>query len=307
MAAVESKLDTLDTELGSVEAKLDDGSRFTSDSEAAALEANLTAEIDANEVKIDAVANDLLVVDGKVDALETKLDTLDTDVGALETKLHDGTRYTDDAEAAALEANLAAEINANETKIDDLDADVAAVESKLDTEFPVIQDKLDGLEMQLTDLDLDVANVESKLDDETRFTDDAEAAALEANLTAEIDANEVKIDAVANDLLVVDGKVDALETKLDTLDTDVGALETKLDDETSFTDDAELAILETNLTTQIDANEALIIDVDADVAAVESKLDTLDTELGSVEAKLDDGSRFTSDSEAAALRGEPDG
>ena len=52
MAAVEGKLDSLDTDLGSVEAKLDDETRFTDDAEAAALEANLTAEIDANETAI---------------------------------------------------------------------------------------------------------------------------------------------------------------------------------------------------------------------------------------------------------------
>ena len=85
------------------------------------------------------------------------------------------------------------------------------------------------------------------------------------------------------------------------IDVAVAAVEGKLDDETRFTDDAEAAALEANLTAEINANESLLIDLDADVAAVEGKLDSLDTDLGSVEAKLDDETRFTDDAEAAAL------
>jgi hypothetical protein len=183
----------------------------------------------------------------------------------------------------------------------DLGTSTDAIEAKLDDEALFTDDtelatheanvivKIDANEAKID-------AVEVKLDDETRFTDDAELATHEANVIAEIDANEAKIDAV----------------------------EVKLDTEARFTDDTELAAAQAALKGEIDENEGKIDIIDTNVdtllvnlsqhdqdikqdivdltTAMNLRFDTVDAAIVSVEAKLDDGTRFTSDTELAAAQ-----
>ena len=140
------------------------------------------------------------------------------DLNKLESKLDDETRFTDDTELAAHDTGIKNAIAGAKT-------DILNAISAHDT-------AIKGL----------LATIEDKLDDETRFTDDAELAALQSALKDEIDANEGKLDtiigynipdrftSVDNALAAIEGKLDDEFYGLSAIATAVGAVEDKLDD-----------------------------------------------------------------------------
>ena len=143
----------------------------------------------------------------------------------------DGEALVSDADLAAHEAHVIAQINANEAKIDALEAKADSLEGKLDT------------------LTVAVSALEEKLDNEASFTDDSELATHEANVLAAIDGAESSL-AMA-----------------------IAGVESKLDDEASFTDDTELAAAQSAIISEVDANETKIDAVDNALSQIESKLD----------------------------------
>ena len=183
----------------------------------------------------------------------------------------DGEALVSDADLAAHEAHVIAQINANEAKIDALEAKADSLEGKLDT------------------LTVAVSALEEKLDDEASFTDDSELATHEANVLAAIDGAESSL-AMA-----------------------IAGVESKLDDEASFTDDTELAAAQSAIIAEVDANETKIDALATAVATVEGKLDSLDSAVGALETKLDswiltaEGKLDTLDSVVGALESKLDG
>jgi hypothetical protein len=201
--------------------------------------AGLGVKLDAIEVKLDTdipnKLNDILV---KLDAIEIKLDDgggVADKLDAIEIKLDDEARFTDDAELSVIEAKLDDEvrwvddqelalvegqISLVEAKLDDEtrftdDAELAVVEAKLDDETRFTDDaELAVIEAKLDAKDDRIESLEGKLDDETRFTDDSELSQAQVAIVAEIDQNEVKIDAI-------EAKLDGLGEKDELLQVEI--------------------------------------------------------------------------------------
>ena len=279
--AIEAKLDNLDiqAELAPIEAKLDDGSRFTSDSELSAQTSQITnlvaseAANTRNHVTTEHNQTRALIqgVEADVAAIETKIDNFkfasQASVDAIEAKLDDDPRWVDEAELNT----------ALTTQTTTLQADHASLEAKLDDGSRFTDDS--ELAAQTAALQSDHASLEAKLDDGTRFTDDSELAAQTQALT--IEHNQTQSD------------IAAVEVKLDQLDTDVASLEAKLDDATRFTDDAERAALEANLTSLIQTEHSttrahVTTEHDATRTLLNTRFDAVDAAIAAVEAKLDD-------------------
>lgn len=118
-------------DLRPIEAKLDDGTRFTSDAE--------------RNTQTTTITNNIV-------------NALNPGITRLEGKLDDGSRFTSDAERTAQTTQLVNEINQNETKIDRL-------ESKLDderrftddSELAAVQQSIDAIEAKDDQLQLDLS------------------------------------------------------------------------------------------------------------------------------------------------------
>ena len=135
-----------------------------------------------------------------------------------------------------------------------------------------------------TEIIADLNKLESKLDAwivEAR----AKFAALSEQLATHDADIKAAIAAAKTDILNAISAHDAAIKAL------LAEIEDKLDDETRFTDDTELAALQTALKAEIDANEAKIDDIEAklDDAAVwlDARFDALDAAVAAIEGKLD--------------------
>jgi hypothetical protein len=217
--------------LDAIEIKLDSNIPGKLDDLAVKLDSVLV-KLDAVEIKLDAMGDvpdklDSILV--KLDAIEIKLDDGGNDkLDAIEIKLDDELRWVDDAELSVIEAKLDdearwvddLELSLIEAKLDDEtrftdDGELAVVEAKLDDETRYTDDaELAVIEAKLDAKDDRIESVEGKLDDETRFTDDSELGEAQATIIAEIDANEVKIDAI-------EAKLDGLGEKDELLQIEI--------------------------------------------------------------------------------------
>ena len=218
----------------------------------------------------------------------TRLKNMETILLEMSGKI-DGEKLVSDEDLAAHEASVIGQINANETKIDALEAKadslaekvdalglaIVALEGKLDDESNFVDDSelasheadvIAAITSAQSNLASAIAGVESKLDDESNFVDDSELAAAQSAIITEVDANEAKIGTLTTAVATVEGKLDGWITtatgRFDALDVAVASLETKLDDP------------------------------DSGLAAIRAAVDM-------VEAKLDDETNFTDDSELA--------
>lgn len=143
-----------------LEAKLDDGSRFTSDAELNAQTAALNAAI--------------------TNAQNNMINNNNAQTTTIVNILNDGTRFTSDAERIALQNTLVTEINANETKIDRL-------EVKLDTETSFTDDSEFAVGLQA------LAALEAKADEEAANTDYARQVQIEHALGEDNNVNKPMI------------------------------------------------------------------------------------------------------------------
>jgi hypothetical protein len=308
LADIEGKLDALGgapgadgCDLTGIEAKLD----------------NIEGKLDSGSHGLAALADAINGLEGKADAAEGKLDAIiagggdggTCDLTAIEAKLDvllNVMGVDDGGTVIGILESLENKADAAEGKLDNLDGFLQAalldiykgelnIEGKLDQAGPVIgsiEAKLDGLVAAAPDLAAALGAIENKLDDETRFTDDTELAAV----STAIDAIEAKIDnpadgGIVDTLATMEGKLDnlpdptaalaAIELKLDDAGNGLGYMESKLD------------------TVQTNTGDIL-----TNLANAETKLDNLPdptAALGAIENKLDDETRFTDDTELAAV------
>jgi len=180
----------------------------------------LGVKLDAIEVKLDTTIPDKLAALGvKLDAIEIKLDDgggVADKLDAIEIKLDDGSRFVDDAELAVVEAKLDDEARwVDDAELAQVEGQISLVEAKLDDETRFTDDaELAVIEAKLDAKDDRIESVEGKLDDETRFTDDSELSQAQQAIVAEIDQNEVKIDAI-------EAKLDSLGEKDELLQIEI--------------------------------------------------------------------------------------
>jgi len=97
-------------------------------------------------------------------------------------------------------------------------------------------------------------------------------------IVGEIDANEVKIDAIQSDVGMV-------KTTVGGIDTEVTNIEAKLDDGTTGLGAIKGAI--DTIDTEVGNIEAKLDSGTTGLGAIKGAIDTIDTEVGNIEAKLD--------------------
>ena len=143
--------------LAPIEAKLDDGTRFTSDAER-------NTQTTTLQTSITTAQNNVI---NNNNAQTTTIVNI----------LNDGTRFTSDAERIAMQNALVTEINANETKIDRL-------EVKLDNETRFTDDSEFAVGLQA------IAALEAKADEEAANTQYALEKELEHALAEDNNINK---------------------------------------------------------------------------------------------------------------------
>jgi len=155
----------------------------------------------------------------------------------------------------------------------------------------------------------DVEVIKGIIEDSSLFTSDAELTALRDELAAQLTAMKDGLSSEISELLAALQEHDSYtQGILDTVDwTDVDYLRETLDDETRFTSDAELAEL-------LGVIDECCTSMEVGMAGISTNLQTHDTEiknllnsmktedLQDIKDRLDDGARFTSDTEMAELR-----
>jgi len=136
LAKITENQAVLGAEINENEARLDDESRFTDDSEIAAHEANLIAQINENEARLDDESR--FADDTELAAHEANLIA---QINENEARLDDEFRFTDDDELAAHDVNITGEIDGNEIKIDVLQREVEELRKQLElaTQIPIQQ------------------------------------------------------------------------------------------------------------------------------------------------------------------------
>ncbi|MFC2108170.1 hypothetical protein ACFLS5_01765 [Candidatus Bipolaricaulota bacterium] len=238
----------LEIDVAAVEAKLDDETRWTDDAELATHEANVIAEIDANEVKIDILTVNLAThdTDIKADILQH-----DTDIKAL---------------IGSPAASISADIAAVKSDTAQLLTDVAAVKTDTETIISTI-----GSPAHAT-IAGDLASIEAKLDLETSFTDDDELNVHDSDIKTAIGNQTTALTGAMNaQTTALTGEINTNEGKIDTVISHVDGVEAKLDHSTYG-----LSALAVKLGT-----------IDSKIGTIDTDIATIDTEVAAIEAKLD--------------------
>ena len=253
-------------------------------------------EIDAIKVKTDNLPVDP-ASETNVDANETKIDSIITtlstilsDIWSFATRTLTGigtSGIASEANATTNTTNIITEIDANETKIDSLPTASDIADAVWDE---AIADHLSagstGEALQSADDSVDISLIAEEVwtfnatgigRTLTQGTRDTEIDAIKAktdnlpvdpaseanattntnNIIAEIDANEVKIDALSTQLTNAEtniiSEIDANEVKIDALST-------------------QLTNAETNIIAEIDANEVKIDNLQVDIDLLKEKI-----------------------------------
>jgi hypothetical protein len=139
-------------DLSPIEAKLDDGTRWTND-----------AERNTQTTTINNNTNT-----SNTNQTNTILNSINPNIARVEAKLDDGTRFTSDTERTNMQNALVGEINQNETKIDRLEAKLDDERRFTDdTEIADLQQTIDALEVKLDGLEEVTDNMRTQLQMET--------------------------------------------------------------------------------------------------------------------------------------------
>ncbi len=287
----DTEIDSILADTNEIQGKLPDnfimGSGVTTDKD---------DEIDAIKVKTDNLPVDP-ASETNVDANETKIDSIITtlstilsDIWSFATRTLTGigtSGIENKANATTNTTNIITEIDANETKIDSLPTASDIADAVWDE---AIADHLSagstGEALQSADDSVDISLIAEEVwtfnatgigRTLTQGTRDTEIDAIKAktdnlpvdpaseanattntnNIIAEIDANEVKIDALSTQLTNAEtniiSEIDANEVKIDALST-------------------QLTNAETNIIAEIDANEVKIDNLQVDIDLLKEKI-----------------------------------
>jgi len=233
--------------------------------------------------------------------VEDIISTIDwTDIATLTLILGDETRFTSNAELNALKEHLEAQLTTMNT---DLLTDISDIYTALMSHDVYAREVMETIDWT------DVEVIKGIIEDSSLFTSDAELTALRDELAAQLTAMKDGLSSEISELLAALQEHDSYtQGILDTVDwTDVDYLRETLDDETRFTSDAELAEL-------LGVIDECCTSMEVGMAGISTNLQTHDTEiknllnsmktedLQDIKDRLDDGARFTSDTEMAELR-----
>ena len=233
--------------------------------------------------------------------VEDIISTIDwTDITALNVILGDDSQFTSNAELNALKGHLEAQLTTMNT---DLLTDISDIYTALMSHDVYAQGVMETIDWT------DVEGIKGIIEDSSLFTSDAELTALRDELAAQLTAMKDGLSSEISELLAALQEHDSYtQGILDTVDwTDVDYLRETLDDETRFTSDAELAEL-------LGVIDECCTSMEVGMAGISTNLQTHDTEiknllnsmktedLQDIKDRLDDGARFTSDTEMAELR-----
>jgi hypothetical protein len=135
-------------DLTPIEAKLDDGTRWTND-----------AERNTQTTTINNNTNT-----SNTTQTNTILNSINPNIARVEAKLDDGTRFTSDTERTNMQNAIVGEINQNETKIDRLEAKLDDERRFTDdAELGALQQTIDALEVKLDNLAEVTENLRTQL------------------------------------------------------------------------------------------------------------------------------------------------
>lgn len=233
--------------------------------------------VDQHEDQLDTIEN-------KIDLIDTNVDSVLVDTNEIQSKMPDET-VAGSGQVLTIETNIIAEVDANEVKIDQIQSDLTAISGTLPTALEIADQVWDetaashtvvGSMGELQNNNADILTDTSAL--ETRLTParagyldnlnigdlvagSGQVEANETNIISEIDANEVKIDALQSDLTAISG---TFQSEHDQTQSDIAALNNP-DAATIASGVWEELLVDHTTVGSVGFNQNLIDDINTDV------------------------------------------